>query len=57
MNKSDAVKMALENKLRRVEEASPVRERLRLLQERVLARAANRFEVDKAFYNEVSGNS
>ena len=57
MNKSDAVKMALENELRRIEEALPLRERLRSLQNRVLARPATGSEADKAFYDELSGDS
>jgi hypothetical protein len=35
-----AVKLALENELRRGEEGSPLRQRLRALQDRVLARPA-----------------
>ena len=38
ISKTDAVKLALENELRRLDEAQPLRERLRPLQERVLAR-------------------
>jgi ribonuclease VapC len=37
LNKTEAVKVALENELRRIEEALPLRERLRPLQQRVLA--------------------
>jgi antitoxin VapB len=57
MNKTEAVKLALQNELRRIAETLPLRERLRPLQERVLARAATGFEADKPFYDEVSGNS
>jgi antitoxin VapB len=57
MNKTDAVKLALENELRRIEEALPLRERLRPLQDRVLARPATGLEADKAFYDEVSGDA
>jgi len=38
--KTEAVKMALENELRRLDEAVPLRERLRPLQARVMARPA-----------------
>jgi antitoxin VapB len=55
MNKTDAVRMALENELRRIDEAVPLRERLRPLQERVLSRPATGLEADKAFYDELSG--
>ncbi len=37
-NKTDAVRIALENELRRLDQAMPLRERLRPLQERVLSR-------------------
>lgn len=57
MNKTDAVKMALENELRRLDEAVPLRDRLRPLQERVLGRPATGLEADKSFYDELSGNA
>jgi antitoxin VapB len=57
LNKTEAVKVALENELRRIEEALPLRERLRPLQQRVLARPATGLEADKAFYDELSGNT
>lgn len=55
-NKTDAVRMALENELRRLDEVVPLRERLRLLQERILSRPATGLEADKAFYDDLSGN-
>jgi antitoxin VapB len=57
LNKTAAVKLALENELRRIEEALPLRERLRSLQDRVLARPATGLEADKAFYDEMSEDS
>ncbi len=57
LNKTDAVKLALENELRRLDEALPLRERLRPLQERVSAHPATGLEADKAFYDELSGNA
>ncbi len=57
MNKTEAVKLALENELRRVEQAIPLREQLRPLQKRVLARPATGHEADKAFYDALSGES
>jgi antitoxin VapB len=51
INKTDAVRIALENELRRLDEAVPLRDRLRPLQERVLSRP------DKTFYDELSGNA
>lgn len=53
--KTDAVKMALENELRRLDAAVPLRDRLRPLQERVLRRPATGLAADKAFYDELSG--
>ncbi len=55
LNKTEAVKRALENELRRLEEAVPLRQRLQPLQERVLARPATGLEADKAFYDDISG--
>jgi antitoxin VapB len=57
LNKTEAVKVALENELRRIEEALPLRDRLRPLQQRVLARPATGLEANKAFYDELSGNT
>ena len=56
-NKTDAVRAALENELRRLDEATPLRERLKPLQNRVLRRPATGVEANKAFYDELSGNS
>ena len=57
MNKTDAVRTAFENELRRLDEAMPLRDRLRSLQERVLSRPATGQEADKAFYDELSGDA
>jgi antitoxin VapB len=57
VTKTDAVRIALENELRRLDEARPLRERLRPLQERVLSRPATGLEADKAFYDELNGNA
>jgi antitoxin VapB len=57
LNKTAAVKLALENELRRQDELVPLRERIRPIQKRVLARPATGNEADKAFYDELSGNS
>jgi antitoxin VapB len=55
LNKTEAVRLALVNELRRLDEAIPLRERLRPLQERVMARPPTGLEADKAFYDELSG--
>jgi antitoxin VapB len=56
VNKTEAVRIALQNELRRLDKAVPLRDRVRLLQERVLSRPATGMEADKAFYDELSGN-
>ena len=53
-NKTDAVRTALENELRRLDEAMPLRDHLRPLRDRVLSRAATGLAADKAFYDELS---
>lgn len=55
LSKTDAVKLALENELRRLEEAVPLKERLHALQERVGKRPTTGLAADKAFYDELSG--
>ena len=55
LTKTEAVKLALENELRRIEKSQPLRERLRPLQDRVLARPATGLEADKDFYDDLSG--
>lgn len=54
LSKTEAVRRALEHELRRLDRAPPLRERLRPLQERVLARPATGQEADKAFYDGLS---
>ena len=55
-NKTDAVARALRNELQRLDDAIPLRERLRPLQNRVLSRPATGLEADKAFYDDLSGD-
>jgi antitoxin VapB len=57
VNKTEAVRIALQNELLRLDKAVPLRDRVRLLQERVLSRPATGMEADKAFYDELSGNA
>jgi antitoxin VapB len=57
INKTDAVKLALENELRRMDKGLPLRERLRPIQKRVLTRPATGLTADKAFYDELSGDA
>ena len=54
--KTEAVKLALENELRRLDAAVPLLERIRPIQERVQSWPATGLEADKAFYDELSGD-
>ena len=54
-NKTEAVRAALENELRRLDEALPLLERLRPLQDRIAARPSTGLAADKAFFDELSG--
>lgn len=55
VNKTEAVKLALEGELHRLDRAISLRERVRPLQQRILARQRTELEADKAFYDELSG--
>lgn len=55
VSKTEAVRTALANELRRLDDAVPLRERIRPIVERVLARPSTGLEADKAFYDELSG--
>jgi antitoxin VapB len=56
VTKTEAVRLALENELRRLDEALPLRVRLRPLQRRVLSRPPTGHEADKAFFDGLSGD-
>jgi antitoxin VapB len=56
ITKTDAVRIALENELRRLDEVVPLKERLRPLQDRILGRPATGLRADKAFYDSISGD-
>jgi antitoxin VapB len=56
INKTEAVARALRNELQRLAEATPLRARLRPIQDRVMARPATRLDADRAFYDELSGD-
>jgi antitoxin VapB len=55
-NKTEAVKQALQNELRRIDEKRPLSERIRPIQERIAARPSTGLEADKAFFDELSGD-
>jgi antitoxin VapB len=52
--KTEAVAQALRNELQRLDQATPLRERLRPIQNRILVRPATGLEADKAFYDALS---
>jgi len=54
LNKTDAVKLALENELRRLDEAVPLKDRLRPIQDRMQKRPLTGLAADKAFYDELN---
>ncbi|MGH7046473.1 MAG: type II toxin-antitoxin system VapB family antitoxin [Stellaceae bacterium] len=56
VTKTEAVRIALENELYRLDQAVPLRDRLRPLQQRVLSRPRTGLEANKAFYDELSGH-
>ena len=56
VSKTEAVRQALENELRHLDEAIPLREWMRPLQQRILARPSTGLEADKAFYDDLSGD-
>ena len=55
VTKTEAVRVALENELRRLDEAVPLCERPRPLRERIMARPETGQAADKAFYDDLSG--
>jgi antitoxin VapB len=56
LNKTEAVKLALENELHRADEAVPLWERLRPLREKIAAYPDTGLAADKAFFDELSGD-
>lgn len=57
ISKTDAVKLALQNELRRQEQAVPLRERLRPIQQRVRQRPSTGRDADRAFFDQLSGDA
>ncbi len=51
VSKTEAVRLALENELRRLDETLPLIERLKPLQDRVASWSKTGLEADKAFYD------
>ena len=55
VSKTEAVRRALVAELQRLEAVPPLRERMRAIQDRILACPATGLEADKAFYDALSG--
>ena len=55
VTKTEAVRLALQNELLRLEEAVPLWERLAPLRRKVAAYPDTGLEADKAFFDELSG--
>ena len=56
VNKTEAMAQALRNELQRVAGTTPLRARLRPIQDRVMSRPATGLDADKAFFDELSGD-
>jgi antitoxin VapB len=56
-SKTEAVLRALENELARIEGAKTLAERLEPIQDRIANRPPTGLEADKAFFDELSGDS
>ncbi len=55
--KTEAVLRAIENDLARIESEKTLEERVRPIQDRIASRPATGLEADKAFFDELSGES
>lgn len=56
LNKTAAVKLALQNELRRAEEAIPLWERLKPLRVKIAAYPDTGLAADRAFFDDLSGD-
>lgn len=56
LTKADAVRQTLRNELDRMNQTAPLWERVRPIQDRILARPFTGLAADKAFYDDLSGN-
>jgi antitoxin VapB len=54
---TDAVRLAVSNELQRADETPSLWERLRPVQDRIASRPATGLEADKAFYDDLGGES
>ncbi len=56
VTKTEAVKLALENELRRISERKPLWDRLEPLRKKIAAYPDTGLKADKAFFDELSGD-
>ncbi|MBN9017340.1 MAG: type II toxin-antitoxin system VapB family antitoxin [Rhizobiales bacterium] len=54
VTKTDAVKLALENELRKSDNSRPLRDRIKAIQDEILSYPATGLEADKAFYDSLN---
>ncbi|MDO9417533.1 type II toxin-antitoxin system VapB family antitoxin [Pararhizobium sp.] len=57
LNKTEAVKLALENELQRAGEVVPLWERSKLLRDGIAAYPDSGLEADRAFFDDLSGDN
>lgn len=55
VNKTEAVRIALENELKRIDDTTPLWDRLQPLRTRIAAYPDSGLAADKAFFDELSG--
>jgi antitoxin VapB len=55
LTKTEAVRVALENELHRLDRSIPLRERVRPLQERIRKRPPTGLQADKDFFDDLNG--
>jgi antitoxin VapB len=53
---TEAVKIAVQNELRREEESVPLRDRIAAIRRRIVGRPLTGEQADKAFFDELSGD-
>jgi antitoxin VapB len=53
---TEAVRLAVQNELRRAEEAVPLRDRIAAIRRTIITRPSTGKQADKAFFDDLSGN-
>jgi antitoxin VapB len=53
---TEAVRLAVQNELRRAEEAVPLRDRIAAIRRTIITRPLTGKQADKAFFDDLSGN-